>query len=82
MEHADRISVRLGRWQEKIPDGAPGTPTNALNNLIVNLGRNLADFLAVYDAANAMFFMYKTGELSARVLQTLFHCSTTSLKSA
>jgi hypothetical protein len=47
---------------KKIPDGSP---SNALNNLIVTLGRNLAKgFLAVYDAANAIFFMYKTGELS------------------
>jgi hypothetical protein len=47
---------------KKIPDGSP---SNALNNLIVNLGRNLAkSFLAVYDATNAIFFMYKTGELS------------------
>lgn len=48
---------------KKIPE--TGTPSNALNNLIVNLGRNLAKtFLTVYDAANAVFFMYKTGELS------------------
>jgi hypothetical protein len=47
---------------KKIPDGSP---SNALNNLIVNLGRNLAKgFLTVYDATNAIFFMYKTGELS------------------
>jgi hypothetical protein len=49
---------------KKIPD-ADGSPSNALNNLIVNLGRNLAKgFLTVYDAAQAIFFMYKTGELS------------------
>jgi hypothetical protein len=47
---------------KKIPDGSPG---NALDNLLVSLGRKLSkSFLTVYDATNAVFFMYKTGELS------------------
>jgi hypothetical protein len=52
-------------WEigKKIPDGSPNS--NALNNILVNLGRNLAkSCLTVYDATNAIFFMYKTGELS------------------
>jgi hypothetical protein len=53
-------------WEigKKLPETLP-TTRNALNNMIVNLGRNLAKgCLTVYDAANAIFFMYKTGELS------------------
>ena len=44
---------------------ADQAPLNALNNLIIRMGRKLAkSVLLFYDAVNAIFFMYKTGQLS------------------
>jgi hypothetical protein len=51
----------LGKQQEE----QENPPSQFVQLAIVNLGRRLANaYLQVYDYANALFFMYKTGQLS------------------